>query len=100
MTAKLDPKLRSKQILDAALHVAERDGLHKLTRAATAEHAAVSDALVSRYYPTMPQLKRAVIRAAIKREVLPVIAAALATGDKHAKAAPDNLKTAALATLR
>lgn len=99
MNMRLDPKIRAQQILDAALRVATREGYHKMTREKIALEAGTVAGNVSRYYSTMPQLRRAVVRAAISKRVLPVIASALAAGDKHAKAAPVELKKAAVATL-
>jgi hypothetical protein len=43
----------------------------------------------------MPQLQKAVMRAAVARECLKVIAQGLAIQDKHALKAPPDIKTAA-----
>jgi len=92
--------LRSKEILDAALMIAAQLGLDATTREAVAKAANVSTGLVSRHFTTMAQLRRAVMRAAIEHEVLPVVAEGLARRDVQAMKAPDDLKDRALATLR
>jgi DNA-binding transcriptional regulator YbjK len=92
------PEDRQQMILDAALMVAKREGLEKLKRETVAKEANVSCGLVNRYFNTMPQLKRAVIRAAIhaERPILEIIAQALVQGDAQAKKAPQEVKDAAL----
>lgn len=90
---------RRKQILVAALELAERQGYTNVTSAAVAERVGCSKALVHSYYNTMPQLKRAVMRHAIKSCNLRVIAQGLAHMDVHALKAPDELKERARAAL-
>lgn len=85
--------------MQSALHLACGSGVHGLTREAIAEHAECSPALVSYYLGTMSQMRRSVVRAAVAREVLPVVAQALAMGDKVAQRAPAALKARALAAL-
>jgi len=60
---RIDPKLRRASIVSAAVRVAERVGLDAVTRDAVAEEAGVKAVTVSKYFNTMPQLKRAVRRA-------------------------------------
>ncbi len=52
--------------------------------------------LVSKYFGTMKQLKREIIRAAIKQEIPEIIAQGLANGDKRAAKAPQQLKERAI----
>lgn len=89
---RVNPKLRKEHILNVAVDVACNHGYHKLTRDAVAETAGVSMGLVSRYFGTMPQLKRDVMRAAIKRDIASIVAQGLAINDKHARKAPQGLK--------
>jgi AcrR family transcriptional regulator len=95
----MKPELRKDEILAAAVAVAVRDGLCGLRRDAVAVEAGVANGLVSRYFNTMNQLHRAVIRYAVHHEVLPIVAHALATGDTEARKAPDELKQRALNSL-
>jgi AcrR family transcriptional regulator len=101
MTIKrLNPDDRKAQILDAAIKVAGRPGgWSKLTRDAVAREAGCAEGLPSKYFGTMVNFKRAIMRAAITSEELGVIAQGLAAGDKCAKKAPPALKARALETL-
>lgn len=63
-----------------------------MTRECIAIAAGVSPALVSLRLGTMEALRRSVMRAAVKREVVPVVAEGLAAGDAQAKKASDELK--------
>jgi AcrR family transcriptional regulator len=86
------PADRTRELLDTALHVAAADGWANLTRDAIAVAAGVSPALVSARLGTMAATKRAVMREAVRREVLPVVAEGLALRDAHAMRASDELK--------
>jgi len=97
---RLDPKDRKKQILDAAFIVASRkDGWSKLTREAVAKEAGCTDALVNRYFGTMKNFKRTLMRLAIRNEYLAIVAQGVAIGDKYANAAPIQLRAKALTSL-
>ena len=100
MSKRLKPDDRKQEILDAAIKVAARPGgWAKLTRDAVAKEAECAEGLVSRYFGTMVAFRRAIMRAAIVGERLPVIAQGLAAGDKCAQKAPQELKAAAVKTL-
>jgi AcrR family transcriptional regulator len=99
MSKRLQPDDRKAQILDGALELAQRKGLGTITRETIAQHVGVSPALVSLYLGTMTELRRTLMRHAIKREVLEIVAEGLATRDKQAAKAPDDLKRRALATV-
>lgn len=100
MPLKLKPTVRKEQILTAAVAQAAKLGYQNVTREAVANAAECAPATVSLYFNTMAQLKRAVMRAAIHTRVLPVVAQGIALGDPQAKKAPDELKAAALASLK
>lgn len=99
MTKHLAPAIRADHILDAALTVSRTTGFRNLTREAVAVQAGISPALVSHYYSTMTKLRRSVMRAAIDREVVEIVAEGLAMKDKHALAAPVSLRVRAAAVL-
>lgn len=94
------PDDRKYQILTAALTVAERPGgFSKLTRESVAKEVGCAEALISRYFGTMPGFKRTVMRSAILTENLSIVAQGLAAGDSHAQKADEALKLKALKTL-
>jgi AcrR family transcriptional regulator len=101
MTKKrLLPADRKLQILDAAIKVASLPGGYaKLTRADVAKQADCAEGLPSKYFGTMVNFKRAIMRAAIHDWNLSIIAQGLAAGDKVAAKAEEALKRKALDTL-
>lgn len=98
--SRTDPKLRMRQILVVAVDVAREVGYNHMTREQVAEAAGVSMGLVSKYFNTMCQLRRDVMRYAVKNEVLEIIAQGLVHKDKHARKASDELKDKALSLLK
>ena len=73
-------------------------GYQKITRDAVAEAAGVSMGLVTRYFGTMVQLRRDIMRYAVREEVLEIIGQGLAAGDDHAKKAAPELRAKAFDT--
>ncbi len=96
---RLDPKVRKEEILAVAVAQASKVGLNGLRRDDVAKAAGVANGLVSRYFNTMLQLRRAVIRSAVHTENLALIAQGLAMREPEAMKASDELKKKALATL-
>ncbi|MGL4894253.1 MAG: TetR family transcriptional regulator [Shewanella sp.] len=96
---RMKPEVRREQILAAAIVVANEQGYNALTRDGVAKAAGVATGQVNHIFNTMAQLRRAVMRAAVHRELLPIVAQGLAQGDKDAHAAPDWLKRKALDSL-
>lgn len=90
--SRVPANMRKEQILGVAIDQATEKGYHKITRDGVADAAGVSHSLVSRYFRTMGQLRTDVMRAAIKRGLLAIIAQGLVNGDERAKKAPDHLK--------
>lgn len=98
---RLKPDDRKLQILKAALVVtSEPGGWAGLTRKAVADQAGCAEALVSKYFGTMTDFRRTIMRAAIHHKILAIVAQGLAAGDTHAKKADNDLKTKALETLQ
>jgi hypothetical protein len=89
---KAPKEFREDQILGSALKLSEELGYNRISRAMIANDAGVSESLVSNYLGTMTDLRRTVIRHAILRENLVILAQGLAAGDVHAKKAPQELK--------
>ena len=96
---RLKPQKRKEQILNAALILAEKTNYIQLTRKSIADEAGCSEASVTKYFGTMTKLKRSVVRAAIVKEILAIIAQALVTKDRHVMKADNDLKQKALAQL-
>ena len=98
--SRLQPDNRKSLIMEAALKVAgEPGGFSTLTREKVAREADCSEGLVSRYYGTMPQFKRKIMRKAIELRELGIIAEGIATGNTYALSAPEELRREALETL-
>lgn len=96
---RVERKVRHKQLLDIAVNHAIRVGYFNITREAIANEAGVAESLVSHIFGSIPKLKRAVMRAAVREGVLPVVAQGLAQGDTHAMKAPLELREKAIASL-
>lgn len=92
---RANPEHRKQQILNAALTVAKNSGLNKTTKQSIAEAAGISVSLVGHYFKTVPQLKRAIMRAAISQGIIEIVAEGLTSKDPHARKAPKELKTRA-----
>lgn len=83
-------------VLNTALQLAKVNGFQSLTRDGVATEAGIAMGQVNHAYGTMNQLKRAVMRAAVHREELSIIAFGVVTGDKEAHKAPKWLQDKAL----
>jgi len=96
---RLSPEVRHGQILDAALNVAAKVGYQRMTRDQIAAAAGASPAAINQRFSTMTMLRRDVMRAAIARGVVAVVAQGLADGNAYAKKASTELKQQAAALL-
>lgn len=96
----INPALRREHILTSAVAAATENGYYAFTRDDVAEIEGCSPSLVTRYYQTMPQLRRAVMRHAIRNEVLPVIANGVVNKCPHAMKASEELRERALRSLK
>lgn len=96
---RLGPDVRREQIVAAALDVAEDVGYTQMTREQIGVRAGVTGTLVAHYMGTMPNLRRAVMRAAVAQGRAAVVAQGLAARDPHAMKAPEDVKQAARAAL-
>lgn len=94
---RANPALRKDYILAVAVDMAKAVGYHKLTRDAVAEKAGVSMGLVTRYFGTMNQLKGAVVKRAVKTEVLEIVAQCILNKDPRGAKISEELKSRALA---
>jgi len=93
MRTRLKPGTRKQQILEAAIGQAHATSYQQMTRDQIADRCAVSRGLITpHYYPTMGDLRAAVMRAAVERRILGIVMQGLAARDPVALAAPDDLK--------
>lgn len=100
MNKRFDKNLRRQEILEAAVRVAEKcGGFSNLTRLNVANEALCSEGLVSRYFGTMPQFKRDIMRVAIKNRNLSIIAQGIGTGNRQALNIDEGLKREVLNSL-
>jgi len=96
---RASPALRKESILAAAVDMAKEDSYLRVTRDSVAIRAGVSVGLVSRYFGTMTQLRRDIMRYAVREGLAEIVAQGLANGDDHAKKAPAELKATAATLL-
>lgn len=96
---KLEARERIAQILRAALEIAPTVGYNRITRDDIAKRANIPPTLITYHMGTMVELRRQIMREAVRAECLPVIAQGLAVRDRHAMKAPDELRRRALQSL-
>ena len=89
---RVEPSLRKEQLLKISVMIAINEGYNNLTREMIAHKASVSVSLITRYFGTMKQLKRNIMRYAIKNSIPEIIAQGLVNKDQHAIKAPQELK--------
>lgn len=87
-----DPTIRREEILSAAVELANKIGYQNITRDAVANIAGISSGLIALYFNTMAQLKKAVMKTAIDKQILPIIAQGLSLGDTQAQRVSSDLK--------
>jgi AcrR family transcriptional regulator len=96
MTQQRLPKgERRAEILQAALDIAGSVGVDKVTLTDVARRVGVTHNLVLHYFKTVTQLRRDVMRAAVKQRIVPIVARGIFLRDAHALKADDALKAAA-----
>jgi len=92
--------VRRETILAAALTVARNPGgWSTLTRSLVANEAGCTDGLVSRYFGTMTDFRRKIMREAIAQRDLKIIAQGLACEYPHAYKADPELRKQALGSI-
>lgn len=96
---RMTPDKRSAEILEAAVKLAKRIGFRRLTRDGVAEAAKVSTGLVSTHFGGIEGLRDAVMRVAVRDEVLAIVADGIANGNRIARRAPASLRQRALQSL-
>tara|TARA_R100000750_G_scaffold34860_1_gene22434 strand:+ start:606 stop:911 length:306 start_codon:yes stop_codon:yes gene_type:complete len=96
MSKRFKPEIRKEAIVDVALELAAAAHYTQVQRKQIADELGVTPPALTYHFGTMEQLRRAIMRAAIERENLGVIAQGLVAQDKHAKKAPEALRRRAI----
>jgi len=86
-------------ILDRALMLATKTNYNDVTRVAIAKDAEVTESLISYYFGDMKSVRDTIIRYAVEKENLIVIAQALVNKNKIVASIPATLKGRALETI-
>jgi AcrR family transcriptional regulator len=87
------------RIIDGALQAAERVGFNRMTLEDVATASGVSKQLPLTHFKTMQAIRRKVMREAVRRGNLRILAQGLALRDPHALKAPPELRQQAAASL-
>lgn len=93
---RTNPELRKDQILNVGIKLASIIGCHRLTRNEIASNAGISIGLITNYFGTMKQLRRTIMRAAIKQKIPEIIAFGIVDNNVYAKKVKGELKREAL----
>lgn len=81
------------------MQAAEQHGFNRVSLQQIADAAGVSKQLPITYFGTMQAIRRKIMREAVRRGHLRLIAQGLALGDPHAMRAPPELRQLAANTL-
>jgi AcrR family transcriptional regulator len=87
--------LSKQHILDVAVTLSLRAGYHNLTRKAIADAAEVATGTVSYHFGAMEKLQNAVMREAVQKRYLLIVAQGLTNANWYAQHAPEELRKAA-----
>lgn len=88
----MDPRLRAKSLMPAAIEAAKRYGFADVTRQQIADQAGCSPALISKHLGTMPTLRRDLMRYAVRHEIVEIVAQGLGARSPYALRAPEALR--------
>jgi hypothetical protein len=97
---RANPELRREHLLNTAIILATRTGVHRLYQKDVANEAGVSMGLITKYFGTMKKLRRTVMRAGIQREILPIIMFGIVNGDPIVRKISTELRTRAIECLK
>ena len=78
MRTRKIPTERKQELLEVAIQLAKEEGYSHITRNEIARRAGVAYGLVSSYFKSIDNLKKLVIKEAIKQEIVQIVAQALA----------------------
>jgi len=78
MRERKEPSERKQELLEVAIQLAKEEGYSHITRNEIARRAGVAYGLVTSYFKSIENLKRLVIKEAIRLEIVQIVAQALA----------------------
>lgn len=87
---------RRREILDAAVEIAQEQGYLSLTHPRVAGRVEISPSLVRKHYEDKSKLRDAVMTEAVRLEIVDVVRQGLAALDPIAQEAPASLRAAAI----
>ena len=96
---RLKPADRKAEILEAAIALATKRGVRRLTREEIAEAAGVTPGLITIRFKTIAALRKEIIIQGVKREILPIIAEGLLDREPAAMKADPALRFRAMASV-
>jgi len=96
---RLKPELRKAEIITAGLVIAAATHYTHVTRDQIAAKVGVSGAAIQYHFHTMPQLRKQLMRQAVLRECLPVIAQGCLAKDNFVKRASKELRRRAIESI-
>lgn len=96
---RMQPETRTKHILAHAVELAEANGYTTITREQVARAANVSEGLVSTYFEDMQGLRDAVMRYAIRNNVLRIIGQGVVAHDPLVTTVPHTKRIRAIKAL-
>ena len=86
---------RKAKILQVAINLSVEIGYMNISCRAIADRAGIAHPLIFYYFKTLSNLKKIIMKTAIKEEILVIILQGLSTGDPIALNAPTALKNKA-----
>jgi AcrR family transcriptional regulator len=89
---RLDSNDRKARILEVALKLAEKEGYQNIRRNKIAELAGVCYTLINWHFKSISNLKNTVMKEAVERQILPIIAQGLLLKNPEAMNAPEDVK--------
>lgn len=96
---RLKPDARKENILAVALPLAAEYGYTKITRDQVAAAAGVSGPVLNYHFGSMVTFRWQLMRYAVQKECLPVVAQGVVAGDERTLEASPDLRRKALASL-
>lgn len=96
---RMNPVDRKRQLLGHALLVSREHGYRNITRKQISDHGGVSATLITKYFGTVSNLRRAIMGEALRLGDLEIIAQGLVAKDPRAEKISDELRKKALEKL-
>jgi AcrR family transcriptional regulator len=94
----MNTKIKNKRemILYAAVNLALQHGYCRITRDDIAEAAGVSSGLVNHYFETIDKIRKEIIKTAIDKNIVELVAQGLGMRDREVLKAPPHVRQSAL----